>query len=60
MNERAINLANLTRLLHAPAMNFVSDSVFVAGFDSALMPCNGLVDPVVMTCWISLRILTTG
>ena len=45
------------------AMNkiaIVTDSVFVAGFDGALMPCDCLVDPVVMACWIPLRVPATG
>lgn len=41
-------------------MNFVSGHVFAAGVDGALMPYDCFVDPVVMTCWILVRVLTTG
>lgn len=41
-------------------MNFVSGHVFATGVDGALMPYDCFVDPVVMTCWILVRVLTTG
>jgi hypothetical protein len=55
-------VANQRRLFryHAPIMNFVSGRVFATGVDGALMPYDCFVDPVVMTCWIPVRVLTTG
>ena len=43
---------------HAPPSSSW-DSVFVSGFDGVSMPCDCLVDPVVMTCRIPVRVLTT-
>jgi hypothetical protein len=44
---------------YTPVANLVSDHVFATGFDGALKPYDGLVDPMVVPCWIGLRPLTT-
>jgi hypothetical protein len=44
---------------HTPIVNPVSDHVFATGFNGALKPHDCLVDPMVVTCWIDLRLVTT-
>jgi hypothetical protein len=44
---------------HAPVLNLVSDSFFVAGADGALQPYDSLVDPIIVVHRIGFCFLAT-